>query len=603
MSSDGRERYVYIDEAGEPVALKDRKPTPTGKSFLPAHRDDGGKITHEGRRYTLGLPSDELKAALYRLPELVAKLKTNRPGNRIYWCEGERDAVAVAVAGKTGTTVLQSGSRYVELAAQRFAGFRGLVFVVADRDPAGYAQALAKRKALEALGVRVQVREPRMPSHNDLTDHLESGLTLGQLVSVLDLEEKAARHEPGTPGNGSEWPANEAARDPSGATSADDELAKAVAAERWKAQVRREARRLDDADAAGAAFEGFAGASLDVALKQTPNESPWLIEGLMRVGHKVGVVAGFKTGKTTLLGNVARSLVDGVPLFGRFDVADVGGSMVVFDFELVTGDAVDMYRRLDIAHPDRVFVESLRGQRFSLVNDVHAEMVVKFLRSRDAAIWALDPFARAMRGFGSADDNDDVGAFLDRVDEIVSEAGVKGVLIPAHTGRGQAEVGTEHSRGATRFDDDVDARWIYTRDGSQQRFFRAEGRNGVGGFAEFAMRFDATRDALTASSDTRKSVASTKNAKAAYRIVKEWKAEPGAEDPRPSRNEVYTGMPLADRQTNQVGVDEAIRLGWLTEEKLGRGRRSYLSLGDQSPIHLKMSPRLASDAENDGEAS
>lgn len=281
--------------------------------------------------------------------------------------------------------------------------------------------------------------------------------------------------------------------------------ARGVAREQERMERTAAARQAMAAAAARGAFAGFSGASLAEALAAQRVEVPWLIEGLQRRGHKASLVAQYKTGKTTFAANVVRSLADGAPLLGRFDVPPLAGRIGVLDYELTEDDATDLYRAQLLARPDRVTLQSLRGTGFTLANDSHAEWTVSWLREHDIAYWVLDPFGRAMRGFGEENSNDHVRAFLMRVDEVAAEANVQGVLLTVHTGRAEAAVGAERARGASVLDDDPDVRWILTRN-DDGRYFRAEGRAGVD-VPEFALQFDKATQRLFATAETRAGVA------------------------------------------------------------------------------------------------
>lgn len=364
-------------------------------------------------------------------------------------------------------------------------------------------------------------------------------------------------------------------------TAHTDKVSAAVARERFNGLVRRTAHRQDAVAEAAGLFAGFSGLALTDALQIERPENSWLIQNCMRTGHKVGLTAGFKTGKTTLLGNVTRSLVDNVPLFDRFPVEDMGGNVAIFDYELTETDAFEMYERLGIHKTDRVFVESLRGRGFSLANDVHAELAVNYLRQHDSAVWLLDTHARAMAGFGSENDNDDVGAFLRCVDQVAAEAGLLGVIISAHTGRFAAEVGSEHARGATKFDDDMDARWIYTKDKDQKRYFRADGRNGVGRFDEFAMKHDPLTEGLTATSLNRHDARMAEIAEEVAGIVKGWSGPKLL-----NRSAIYAAMSGTDNKNKKRYVDYAEHQGWITFTP-GPRNSEIASPGTVTPHHFQ----------------
>ncbi|WP_336646274.1 AAA family ATPase [Microbacterium sp. USHLN186] len=275
-----------------------------------------------------------------------------------------------------------------------------------------------------------------------------------------------------------------------------------VAARIRSKEIELEAQRHLAAKAAKSTFTGFASVSLREALVKPREVKPAIVRGLQMQGHKATLTAQFKAGKTTLAGNLVRSLADSEPFLERFEVAELPGNIGIFDYELTEDDALDMYGALGVRNADRIFLESLRGEGFSLANEFHREHVVRWLTERDIVYWVIDPFGRALKGFGSENANDDVRVFLDTIDEIVERTGVIGTLMPVHTGRAQHEVGAEHGRGATVVDDDADARWLLTKDASGRRFFRAEGRNGVG-LDEVSLEFDAPTGRLSTGTVTR----------------------------------------------------------------------------------------------------
>lgn len=345
--------------------------------------------------------------------------------------------------------------------------------------------------------------------------------------------------------------------------------AESVEREAERQRIHSEARRLVLADEARASFSAFERLSLRDELLRPRESRPALIDGLQMVGHKATLVAQFKTGKTTVTGNVVRSLVDERPLFERFHVPSLDGRVAVFDYELTRDDALDLYRGLGIDRPERVALESLRGTGFTLANDHHAAMAVEFFRDQEIAYWVLDPFGRAMRGFGSENSNDDVRAFLVRIDKIVAEAGVLGVLLPVHTGRAEAEVGSERARGATVLDDDPDVRWLLTRS-QEQRFFRAEGRAGVS-VPEFALSFDPSSLSLSALDMSRRDVAGQRYTP---HVVAHLRSHPGS-----ATREIKAAVAGRDRDVDAalkrlVGEGEVVRV------QEGRAHRHYLA-GDE----------------------
>src|SRR4051812_49101470 len=96
----------------------------------------------------------------------------------------------------------------------------------------------------------------------------------------------------------------------------DADRARLLAAEVERQRIYRDARRIVDTEQLPAVATPE---MLTVReLLARPEEAvEWRIEALQPVGCRVVFAAPPKTGKTTVVGAVARSAVDGVPLFGR----------------------------------------------------------------------------------------------------------------------------------------------------------------------------------------------------------------------------------------------------------------------------------------------
>ena len=415
----------------------------------------------------------------FGLPELLEALSA---GEDVYITEGETDALAMRSAYSAVATTNHGGAgKWTDdFHSKWFVGATSNVTIVADRDTAGYNGALKTQESLHRVaGIDARIVLPAVGK--DARDHVgDHGIDKFVPVTVAELQKLAEE------------------KDEAEQAEFDSEVAQALR----QMAIRDAARREYAAEQASGLFGGFSTMTLREALDAPRESAPWLIENLQRAGHKAFLVAQYKAGKTTVSGNVVRSLVDNVPFLGRFAVHPLAGNVGVLDYELTEDDALDLYRDMGVENLDRIFMQSLRGTGFTLANESHQQMAIQWALDHDIEYLALDPFGRAMRGFGEENSNDDVRAFLMTLDFIAKEAGLLGVLLPIHTGRGIAEVGAERARGATVLDDDADARWILTKDNTGRRFFRAEGRKGVG-VDEIALDFDAGLNRLTATNTTR----------------------------------------------------------------------------------------------------
>lgn len=258
-----------------------------------------------------------------------------------------------------------------------------------------------------------------------------------------------------------------------------DAFAVEVAREAHRLAVKQAARRQVDADEQARQWPGYPPTyDLRTLLALDEPEPVWTVEGLLPEGGNVVVIAAAKAGKTTTVNDVVRSLVDGRPVFGRYAVNFAAGTCHLWNYEVGRSMYRAWLREVGIENDDRVHVMNLRGHRVPLSVEQVKRGAVEGLQNTDARVWVLDPFARALIGNAlSENDNSEVSAFLDVLDEIKAAAGVEHLIIPTHASRMDTTPGAERSRGASRLEDWADVRWYLSRDSEGGRFFRASGRD------------------------------------------------------------------------------------------------------------------------------
>ena len=268
-------------------------------------------------------------------------------------------------------------------------------------------------------------------------------------------------------------------------------------------QIRREVkRRLDDEDMLASFRQPSYILSARDELDLPDEETAWLVEDLFPTGANILLTAAYKSGKTTLVNNLVKSLVDEESFLNRFNVAQHDGRVVVFNYEVEARQYRHWVRDMNITNLDKITLVHLRGLRMPVSVEHVEDKIVDMLTELDCQTWIVDPFARAFVGSGEENSNSDVGRFLDTLDVIKERAGVKNLVLPAHTGRAQ-EHGIERARGATRLDDHADVRWLLTKQDSGDRFFSASGRDVE--LEEQLLSFDTeTRKMSIARATTRK---------------------------------------------------------------------------------------------------
>ena len=237
---------------------------------------------------------------------------------------------------------------------------------------------------------------------------------------------------------------------------------------------RRTARALLDEQEQEALWRPAPLTEWEQWLAQPDRPIEWTIQALHERGTNTLLTAEYKTGKTTLLLNLIRALVDDELFLGRW-AARAERRVMLYDFESTETQLQRWAKAVGIRNKDRVRGVHLRGYPAGLMTTRGREQTIRTLKKHEVSDWILDPFGRALQGNENA--NDEVRAFLDNLNVIKREAGVDNMYIATHTGRVKHEKGKEHARGATTLDDDRDNGWWLTKDDQGNRYFRADGRS------------------------------------------------------------------------------------------------------------------------------
>jgi hypothetical protein len=277
----------------------------------------------------------------------------------------------------------------------------------------------------------------------------------------------------------------------------------------------------------------------------------WRVMSCLPTGSRAIVAAARKTGKTTLVANVAGSLADGGLLLGSLPVADVPGTVVVIDNEMSEGMLRQWYRDMDIGNADRIVVWTLRGQgrAFDVLDPiVRADWAAK-LRALPGgtSTLILDCLTPALGALGLTESNEDVNPFLIGFDALLVEGGVKDALIAHHMGHVE-----ERSRGASRLRDWPEVEWRYVRERDEDdreidngaRFLSAYGRDVD--LPESRLEYDPATRRLSMIGGTRSAHRLDQYVPAVVAIVAE---EPG----------IQTG-PLKEKLKEATGVSRATTL-------------------------------------------
>jgi hypothetical protein len=172
------ERYVYVDTEEQPVqAVIRQECTVDGerrKNFVQVFRTPGGAHEWESKRPSGFTP------VLYRTPRVREAVRAGQP---VYVLEGEKDVHTAESLGVVATTNTQGGRAFPDALLGELAGAH--VIVVMDRDGTGYARGADLHEKLTGVGATVQLMLPATEdAKSDLTDHVEAGFSLEDLIEV-----------------------------------------------------------------------------------------------------------------------------------------------------------------------------------------------------------------------------------------------------------------------------------------------------------------------------------------------------------------------------------------------------------------------------------
>ncbi len=255
------------------------------------------------------------------------------------------------------------------------------------------------------------------------------------------------------------------------------EFARAVEHETWTLRVR-EAGRDRVAAEKSATVELPATARLDRFLAVADEAVTFRVDRLWPVGGRVVLAAQHKAGKSTLVANLVRALVDAEPFLDAFGVAPVG-RVVVVDDELDERMLRRWLRDQGIRHADRVTVVPLRGRlsSFNILDPATRTRWAEHLGR--VGVLVFDCLRPALDALGLSEDKE-AGRFLEALDELAAEAGIDELAVVHHMGHQG-----ERSRGDSRILDWPDAVWRLVKDaedeetgaGQVRRYLTAYGRD------------------------------------------------------------------------------------------------------------------------------
>lgn len=258
-----------------------------------------------------------------------------------------------------------------------------------------------------------------------------------------------------------------------------------------KLSIQAEGRKLFEASQA-TEREPLTRVGLGDLLNADLPPEQFVVEGLLHRGGNVMFTAARKSGKSTTVGNLIRSLVDGDAFLDAFEVTETRRVALV-DLELSPGTLQRWLRDQGIVNTGSVDVYPLRGRArsFDILNDASRAAIADDLRGADVLI--LDPLRPLADALG-LNEHTEMGRLLEALDALKAEAGISEAIVVHHHGHN-----ADRARGDSRLEDWPDAIWRLNRDNVEDpralRMFSAFGRDVD--TAAGALRLDGKRLTFT----------------------------------------------------------------------------------------------------------
>ncbi|UAL31537.1 AAA family ATPase [Nocardioides rotundus] len=271
-------------------------------------------------------------------------------------------------------------------------------------------------------------------------------------------------------------------------------FAKEVASEVMRQRVREEARRRLAAEERATASRPRP-IRLDDFLARTFDSATYRISELWPTGGRVMLAAQWKAGKTTLVSNAIRALVDNATFLGRFDTTP-GARVCLIDNELDPRFLHQWLSDQGITNTRDVSVITLRGRvaTFDILDPDTRTEWARELAGHDVII--LDCLRPVLDALNLSEDKDG-GRFLVAFDALLAEAGANEALVVHHMGHHG-----ERSRGDSRLQDWPDALWKLVRDKDADDD-QLDDPTGSRYFSAFGRDVNVTQAELTYQPDTR----------------------------------------------------------------------------------------------------
>jgi len=177
--------------------------------------------------------------------------------------------------------------------------------------------------------------------------------------------------------------------------------------------------------------------TLDELIEQYPNDDPPLIDGVVRLGETLNVIASPKVGKTWLVAGMAYSIANGIEWMGY---KTNPGRVHVFDCELRPATLRFRYQKVrDAMQVDcsNVHLSSLRGDGRSIVE--LAKDIMESFEPGEYSCLIWDALYRLLPSGVSENSNEDMSKIYNELDRIAQHTRAANVVIHHSSKGNQAE--------------------------------------------------------------------------------------------------------------------------------------------------------------------
>jgi hypothetical protein len=328
--------------------------------------------------------------------------------------------------------------------------------------------------------------------------------------------------------------------------------------------------------------------NLDALLAKEDDPVRFRIDGVWPAGGaKVLCAAPAGGGKTTLSGNLVRSLADGDPFLGKFAVNHTAHRIVVIDNEMTEPMLRRWLRRQQVRNTAAVAdVVNLRGQAglFDMSNHRLRGEWARRLRDLGCDVVIFDCLKPVLEAMG-LDENRETGKFLYPFAEMLADAGVEDVLVHHHMGHAN-----ERARGDSTLLGWTEANWKIVRKDdhlARPRFFSTDKvRDADEPVGEGLLSFDPATGHLTYVGGDRAATAQSENTEKRMQAVLDVLADKDTDGDGEMNVTEIKATVGGKKEVTDEALGLAEKRGLVTRRQRGRSKLYRINPKARDPLYM-----------------